>query len=232
MEQKSTASTNPMERRANNTPNQTDTSNYSPPTKRAKQQPERDLTQVATTSNTTTNSDAHSDDHSSRAEQSEDVNPKQPLKDGIFNPYLPSEEEVNSDPVENLEPNSAGLKSSWTGRVWHKSLEESHSAQIKERTLLGHLLCPEETQKKILESDIFRILGSQGVTGIGSLYKVSPSKFVLVSLDQKQRRRNFKIQWSNAVLAKQTLLWISTNGVDLSKMGRNLSSLLSTFLST
>ena len=101
-----------MERRANNTPNQTDTSNYSPPTKRAKQQPERDLTQVATTSNTTTNSDAHSDDHSLRAEQSEDVNPKQPLKDGIFNPYLPSEEEVNSDPVENLEPNSAGLKSS------------------------------------------------------------------------------------------------------------------------
>ena len=139
MEQKSTASTTPMECRANITPNQTDTSNDPPPTKRAKQQPERDLTQAAATSNTTTNSDVNSDDHSSRGEQSEDVNSKQPLKDGIFNFYLPSEEEANSDPVENLEPNSASLKGSRTGGVWHKSLEESHSAQVKEITLLGHL---------------------------------------------------------------------------------------------
>ena len=41
-------------------------------------------------------------------------------------------------------------------------------------------MCSEETQKKILESDIFRILESEGVTEIGALYKVSPSKFVLV----------------------------------------------------
>ena len=34
--------------------------------------------------------------------------------------------------------------------------------------------------KKILEPDIFRILQSEGVTNIGALYKVSPSKFVLV----------------------------------------------------
>ena len=196
MEQKSIASTTPMERRANITPNQTDTSNDSPPTKRAKHQPETDLTQAAATSNTTTNSDVHSDDHSSRGEHSEDVNSKQPSKDGIFNFYLPSEEEANSDPVENLEPNSAGLKSSRTGGVWHKSLEESHSAQIKERTLLGHLLCPEETQKKILESDIFRILGSEEVTGIGALYKVSPSKFVLVfrSKTEKEKLQKTVIQ--------------------------------------
>ena len=49
---------------------------------------------------------------------------------------------------ENLEPNSAGLKSSRTRGVWHKSLEEPHSAQIKERSLLGHFVCSEETQKR------------------------------------------------------------------------------------
>ena len=37
----------------------------------------------------------------------------------------------------------------------------------------------EETQRKILESDIFRILESEGVTEIDALYKVSPSKFIL-----------------------------------------------------
>ena len=34
-------------------------------------------------------------------------------------------------PEENLEPNSAGLKSSQTRGVWHKSLKEIHAAQIK-----------------------------------------------------------------------------------------------------
>ena len=67
-------------------------------------------------------------------------------------------------------------------RVRCKSLEESHSAQIRERSLLGHLACSEETQKKILESGIFRTLESEGVTEIGALYKVSPSKFVGVGL--------------------------------------------------
>ena len=41
-------------------------------------------------------------------------------------------------------------------------------------------MCSEETQKKILELDLIRILESEGVTEIGTLYKVSPSKFVLV----------------------------------------------------
>ena len=109
--------------------------------------------------------------------------------DGIFNFYLPSEEESKRTPEENLEPNSTGLKNSRTRGVWHKSLKESHSAWIKEKSLLGHLLCPERTQKKILESDIFRILKSEGVTGMGALYKVSPSKFVLVFRSQTEKEK-------------------------------------------
>ena len=46
--------------------------------------------------------------------------------------------------------------------------------------MLGHLVCSEETQRKILESVIFCILESERVTEIGALYKISPSKFVLV----------------------------------------------------
>ena len=63
-----------------------------------------------------------------------------------------------------------------TGRVWHKAFKEDYAAQIKEKSLLGHIVCPEETQQRILESDILRILESEGVTEIGALYKVSPSK--------------------------------------------------------
>ena len=83
-----------------------------------------------------------------------------------------------------------------TGGVWNKSLEEAHSAQVKERSLLGHLIGSKETQKKILESDIFRILKSEGVTEIGALYKVSPSKFVLVfgSKAAKEKLENTEIQ--------------------------------------
>ena len=100
--------------------------------------------------------------------------------EGIFNFILPSEEDCALNPEENLEPNSTGLKSSRTLGVWHKFLEENHSAQIKERSLFGHIVCSEETQKKVLESDIFRILESVGVIGKGVQYKVSPSKFVLI----------------------------------------------------
>ena len=83
-----------------------------------------------------------------------------------------------------------------TGGAWNKSLEEAHSAQVKERLLLGHLVCSEKTQKKILESDIFRILKSEGVTEIGALYKVSPSKFVLVfgSKAAKEKLESTEIQ--------------------------------------
>ena len=121
---------------------------------------------------------------------------QQPSRNGIFNFVLPSEEDCVLPTEENLEPNSAGLKSSWTGGVWHKSLEESHSAQVKEKSLLGHLVCSEETQRKILELDIFRILESVGVIKIGALYKVSPSKFVLVigSKTAKEKLEGTEIQ--------------------------------------
>ena len=114
----------------------------------------------------------------------------------MLNFILPSEDDCALAPEENLEPNSAGLKSSQTRGVWHKSLEESHSAQIKEKSMLGHLVYSEETTKKFLESDIFRILKSEGITEIGALYKVSPSMFVLVfgSKTTKQKLQGTEIQ--------------------------------------
>ena len=105
---------------------------------------------------------------------------KQQSKNGTFYFILPSEEDSVQASEENLEPSSDSLMNTRTGRAWNKCLEEAHSAKIKERSLLGHIICSEGTQKKILESDIFRILKSEGVTEIGALYKVSPSKFVLV----------------------------------------------------
>ena len=91
-------------------------------------------------------------------------------------------------PEENLEPNSAGLKSSRTRGNRHTSLEENHSAWIKERSLIDHIMCSEETPKKILESDI--------LTEVGALYKVSPSKFVLVfgSKTPKEKLAGTEIQ--------------------------------------
>ena len=91
-------------------------------------------------------------------------------------------------PEENLEPNSAGLKSSQTRGVRHKSLEENHSAWIKERSLIDHIMCSEETPKKILGSDI--------LTEVGALYKVSSSKFVLVfgSKTSKEKLAGTEIQ--------------------------------------
>ena len=50
-------------------------------------------------------------------------------------------------------------------------------------------MCSEDTQKKILESDLFRILESEGVTEIGALYKVSHSKFVLVFGSQTAKEK-------------------------------------------
>ena len=59
-------------------------------------------------------------------------------------------------------------------------------------------MCSEKTQRNILEPDIVRILESERVTEIGALYK-----FLLQglswSLDQMRRRRNLKVQRSNAV---------------------------------
>ena len=57
-------------------------------------------------------------------------------------------------------------------------------------------MCSEETQRKTLESDYFRILESEGVTEIGALYKVSASKFVLVfgSKAAKEKLEGTEIQ--------------------------------------
>ena len=187
MEKKSTAGTI-------TTSNQTDPSSDSPPTKRAKQQLEGHLSPVVTTSNTSTNPDVHLlEEEHLRHESTVSTDTTKPPKDEVYNFFLPLEEECNK---ENLEPNSASLKSSRTGGVWQKSLEESHSARINERSLLGHLLCPEGTQKKIPESDIFHILGSEGVTEVGALYKVSPSNFILVfgSKTAKEELENTVIQ--------------------------------------
>ena len=159
-----------------------DTSN-SPPQKRAKRQPEENLSPLEATSINAAETDDNllETNHVLNQQPTNfvDENNQQPSRNGRFNFVLPSEEVCVLAPEENLESNSAGLKSSRTGGVWHKSPEESHPAQVKEKSLLGHLVCSEETQRKILEPDIFRILGSEGVTEIGALYKVSPSKFVL-----------------------------------------------------
>ena len=58
---------------------------------------------------------------------------------------LPKGDDCTLAPEENLVPNSTDLKSSGTRGVLHKSLEENHTAQIKERSLLGHTLCSGET---------------------------------------------------------------------------------------
>ena len=58
---------------------------------------------------------------------------------------LPKGDDCTLAPEENLVPNSTDLKSSGTRGVWHKSLEKNDAAQIKERSLLGHILYSEET---------------------------------------------------------------------------------------
>ena len=103
-------------------------------------------------------------------------------------------------PEETFEPNSAGMKSSRTTRVRHKSLEESHSAWIKERSLIGHTTYSEETPKKILKYDI--------LTDVGPLCKVSPSKFDLVfgSKTPKEKLAGIEIQcrFSNSEVRPET----------------------------
>ena len=172
-----------------------DNSSNSPSQKKAKRQSEEKLPTFEATSNNaaTTEDDLIGANQllNQQPTNSANAHNQQPSKNGIFSFVLPSEEDCVLTPEENLEPNSRGLKNSRTGEVWHKSLEESHSAQVKENAQLGHLMCSEETQRKILESHIFRILESEGVTEIDALYKVSPSKFVLV-FGSKAAKEKFK----------------------------------------
>ena len=190
-----------MEQKSAVTPSeQLEDANTSPPHKKVKCQPEKNSPSPDTTSNdaaTTAGNlngaNALFNQQPTNVEITENL---QPSKNGIFDLILPSEEDSVRAPEEKLDPNSAGLMSQRTGGTWNKSLEEAHSAQVKERSLLGHLVCSEKTQKKILESDIFCILKSEGVTGIGALYKVSPSKFVLVfgSTAVKEKLESTEIQ--------------------------------------
>ena len=96
------------------------------------------------------------------------------------------------NPRHNILAHFNNLAQIW---IYHNKLG-TRVDSVKERSLLGHLVCSEETQKKILESDIFRILKSEGVTEIGALYKVSPSKFVLVfgSKAAKEKLESTEIQ--------------------------------------
>ena len=120
---------------------QIEDSSNSPTQKRAKGQPDN-LQQVETTSFNADPSDDHliGLDHfvDQPSNNSDDSVNQQPSRNRIFNFILTSEEDCFLAPGENLEPNSAGLKSSRTRGVWHKSLEESHSAQIKGKSLLGN----------------------------------------------------------------------------------------------
>ena len=65
---------------------------------------------------------------------------------------------------DNIEPPLAGLKSLQTTGVWHKALEKEHTAQVKEKSLLGHLLCWEVPE----------------IPEISPLYKISSSKLTLI----------------------------------------------------
>ena len=169
----------------------------SPPSKRAKRQSNDES---ATTSSDATitavnlnGSNPESNQHSTNTDITDN---QQPSKNSIYNFVFPSEDDSVGSPGENLGPTSAGLKSSRAGGVWNKSREEAHSAQVKEKSLLGHIIGLEGTQQKISESDLFRILESEGVTEIGALYKVSPSKFVLVfgSKAAREKLENTEIQ--------------------------------------
>ena len=173
--------------------NSNNSSNTSPPSKRSKLQQEGKSSITDTTSNHASSSAMNlypanveytqqPSNIASGANQNKSNN-------GIFNLILPSEEDSVRLPTESPDPNSAGLANSRTGGVWNRSHEEAHSAHVQERSLLGHLITSEETQKKILEADILRILESEGVTEIGALYKVSPSKFVLVFGSQAAKER-------------------------------------------
>ena len=176
-----------------------DPSNTSPP-KKTKLQQEEKLSPSDATSNHAALSAANLNPanvgHSQQPSNIVNAENHHQSINGIFNFILPSQEDSARASGENLDPNSAGLTNSRTGGVWNRSREEAHSAHVQERSLLGHLITSEETQKKILEADIFRILESEGVTEIGALYKVSPSKFVLVFGSQaaKEKLQNTEIQ--------------------------------------
>lgn len=76
----------------------------------------------------------------------------------VHNFVLSSTKDCSLVPDKNLELVIACSKSSRTTEVWNKSLQEDYAAQIREWSLLGHLICSERILEKTLESDIFCLL--------------------------------------------------------------------------
>ena len=111
-------------------------------------------------------------------------------------------------------------KNTFTEHLWETASKKTETVLFALNHCLAILVCSEETQRKILESDIFRIPESKGVTEIGPLYKVSLSKFVLMI---KNGEGETSVQRSNVVLAIQRSVLISVNELVLSEMGENLS---------
>ena len=82
-----------------------------------------------------------------------------------------------------------GLKSSGTGGVWLKSLEDDCAAQVRERSLLGLLGSPGRDSRIW---DNFRIVESDNVKETGALYKIS--KFLIFkSKTAKEKLENTSI---------------------------------------
>ena len=132
---------------------QIEDSSNSQPQKRGKRQPGDNSQQVKTTS---FNADP-SDNHLAGAELV--VNKLSNYSDNMINQQL-SEQlyiQLYSPFGGRLCSGSWGeswAKLCWFEKLanWHKSLEESHSAQIKGKSLLDHLVCSGEAQRKIRES--------------------------------------------------------------------------------
>ena len=93
--------------------------------------------------------------------------------------------------------------------MWHKAIGEENGAQIKEKSLLGHLLCSEVLPKRFLGSS------NKGVTKISTLYKISSSKFNLI----------FESERAIAVLEKKRSFSVSRNS-DLVLLDRERSLFL------
>ena len=134
-----------------NSSEQPEDASISPQPKKAKCQPEENsLSSDATSNDAATiagNLNEANDVSNHQPSNIEITANQQPPKYGTYDFIPPSEEDSVRVSEENLDPNSAGLVNSRTGGVWNKSLGEAHSAQIKERSLLGHLIYSEETQK-------------------------------------------------------------------------------------
>ena len=92
-----------------------------------------------------------------------DKNSSVRMKNLAYTSVLPSKEDYFLI-FGGKKPPTAGWKSSQTGGVWLKSPHEECSAQAREKSLLGHVVCSEEILEKTLGSNIFRILESGSVT--------------------------------------------------------------------